>query len=67
MLSRERRSGDRVVGLLVAMPADGASHRTFGNSIYPTLPLTFGGDSKSRRSVLSGVYARGTKTSHTGG
>ena len=35
--------------------------------LYPTLPVSFGGDTKSRRSLLSGVYARGSKRSHTGG
>ena len=29
--------------------------------------LSFGGDTKNRRSLLSGVYARGSKISHTGG
>ena len=29
--------------------------------------VSFGGDTKSRRSLLSGVYARGSKRSHTGG
>ena len=29
--------------------------------------MSFGGDTKSRRSLLSGVYARGSKISHTGG
>ena len=33
----------------------------FGNSVYPALPVPFGGDTKSRRSLLSGVYARGSK------
>ena len=28
------------------------------------LPVSFGGDTKSRRSLLSGVYARGSKISH---
>ena len=41
--------------------------RNFGNSIYPALTLYFGGDTKGRRSLLSGVYARGSKRSHTGG
>ena len=36
----------------------------FGNSVYPALPVSFGGDTKSRRSLLSGVYARGSKISH---
>ena len=31
------------------------------------LSVPFGGDTKSRRSLLSGVYARGSKRSHTGG
>ena len=35
-----------------------------GNSVYPTLPLPFGGDTNSCRSLLSGVYARGSKRSH---
>ena len=32
---------------------------------YPALPVTvsFGGDTKSRRSLLSGVYARGSSIS----
>ena len=38
--------------------------RNFGNSVYPALPVSFGGDSKCRRSLLSGVYARGSKRSH---
>ena len=36
----------------------------FGNSVYPALPVSFGGDSKSRRSLLSGVYASRSKRSH---
>ena len=36
----------------------------FGNFLYPTLPVSFGRDTKSRRSLLSGVYARGSKISH---
>ena len=35
--------------------------------LYPTLPGSFGRDTKSRWSLLSGVYARGSKISHTGG
>ena len=38
--------------------------RNFGNSVYPALPVSFGGDTKSRRSLPSGVYARGSKRSH---
>ena len=60
----ERRTGDRVV--LGSSPAGGTSLRNFGNSVHPTLPVSFGGDTKSRRSLLSGVYARGSKISNTG-
>ena len=45
-------------------PAAATLLRNFGNSIYPALPVSFGGDTKSRRSLLSGVYARGSKRSH---
>ena len=31
---------------------------------YPTMPVSFGGDTKSGRSLLSGVYARVSKRSH---
>ena len=36
----------------------------FGNSVYPALPVSFGRDSKSSRSLLSGVYARGSERPH---
>ena len=39
----------------------------FGNFLYPTLPVSFGRDTKSHWSLLSGAYARGSKISHTGG
>ena len=29
--------------------------------LYPTLPVSFEGETKRRRSLLSGVYARGSK------
>ena len=45
-------------------PAASTSPRNFGNSVYPALPGSFGGDTESRRSLLSGVYARGSKRSH---
>ena len=61
----ERGTGDRVV--LGSNPAAATSLRKFGNSVYPALPVSFGGDTKSHRSLLSGVYARGSKISHTGG
>ena len=40
------------------------SRRNFGNSVHPDLPVSFGWDGKSRWSLLSGVYARGSKRSH---
>ena len=40
------------------------SLRNFGNSVYPALPVSFGWDTKSRWSFLSGVYARESKRSH---
>ena len=55
-------TGERVV--LCSNPAAATSLRNFGNSVYPALPVSFGGDTKSRRSLLSGVYARGSKISH---
>ena len=61
----ERWTGDRVV--LGSNPTDSTSIRNFGNSVYPALPVHFGGDSKSCRFLLSGVYARGSKRSHTAG
>ena len=36
----------------------------FGNFLYPTLPVSFVRDTKSSWSLLSGVYARGSKISH---
>ena len=32
-------------------PAAATSLRNFGNSVYPALPVSFGGDTKSRRSL----------------
>ena len=59
----ERWTGDRTVQ--GSNPtAENFSLRNFGNSVYPALPVSFGGDTKSRRSLLSGVYARGSKRSH---
>ena len=45
-------------------PTAETSLRNFGNSVYPALPVSFGGDTKSRRSLLSGFYARGSIISH---
>ena len=59
----ERWTGDRTVR--GSNPtAENFSLRNFGNSVYPALPVSFGGDTKRRRSLLSGVYARGSKRSH---
>ena len=58
----ERWTGDRVV--LDLNPAAVTSLQNFGNSVCPALPVSFGGDTKSCRSLLSGVYARGSKISH---
>ena len=58
----ERWTGVRVV--LGSNPAAATSLRNFGNSVYPTLPASFGGDTKNRWSLLSGVYARESKISH---
>ena len=55
----EHWTGDRVV--LGSNPDAATSLRNFGNSVYPTLPVSFGGDTKSRWSLLSGVCARGKK------
>ena len=55
-------TGDRVV--LGSNPAAATSLRNFGNSVYPTLLVSFRGDTKSRWSLLSGVYARESKRSH---
>ena len=57
-------TGDRTVSRPGSNPATVTSLRNFGNSVYPALPVSFGGDTKSRRSLLSGVYARGSKRSH---
>ena len=58
----QRCTGDRVV--LDSNPSVETSIRNFGYSVYPALPVSFGGDTKSRRSLLSGVYARGNKITH---
>ena len=41
--------------------------QNLGNFIHPTLPVSFGRDTKSSWSLLPGVYASGSKRSHTGG
>ena len=57
-------AGDRTVSRPGSNPAAGTSLQNFGNPVYPALPVSFGGDTKSRRSLLSGVYAGGSKRSH---
>ena len=58
----ERWTGDRMV--LGSNPAAATSLRNFDNSVYPALPVSFGGDTKRRRSLLSGVYVRGSTKFH---
>ena len=51
--SLECRTGNR--GVMGSNPASAGatSLRNFGNSAYPTLPVSFAGDTKSRQSLLS--------------
>ena len=58
------RTGDR--GVVGSNPIGSTLLRNFGNSVYPTLPVSVGGETKSRWSLLPGVNARGSKISHTG-
>ena len=60
----ERWTGDREV--LGSNPAVPTSLRNFGNSVYLALPVSFGRDTKSRRSLVSGVSATGSKIFHIG-
>ena len=57
----ERWTGDRVV--LGLNPSVATSLWNIGHSVYPALSVSFGEDTKSCRSLLSGVYARGSKRS----
>ena len=59
----DRWTGDRV-GLDSNPAAVTHSLRNFSNSVYLALLVSFGGDTKSRRSLLLGVYARESKRSH---
>ena len=59
----ERATDDRVVA--GSNPAEAVWK--LGNFLYPTLPVSFRRDTKSRWPLLSGVYARGSERSHTGG
>ena len=61
------RALDWRTGGLGSNPAAATSLRNFDNSVYPALPVSFGRDTKSCRSLLSGVYVMGSKISHTGG
>ena len=61
------RSGGRAVERRTVNREDGGSIPSLGNFVHLTLPVCFGRDTKSRWSLLSGVYARGSKISHTGG
>ena len=44
----------------------GASFRNLGKFVYPTLPVSFGGDAKNRWSFPPVVSAMRSKRSHTG-
>ena len=57
-------TGDRTVSAGFESHLRKTLRRNFGNSVYPALPVSFGGDTKSRRSLLSGGYTRGSKRSH---
>ena len=65
------RSSGRVVERTVNRGDGGSIPPTavskLSNFVHLTLPVSFGRDTKSRWSLLSGVYARGSKRSHTGG
>ena len=54
----ECRIGDQVVPS--SNPAVTTSLRNFGNYVYPALPVSFRIDLKIRRSLLFGIYARGS-------
>ena len=59
----ERRTVNRGDG--GSIPPTAVSKRSI--SFTPHLPVSFGRDTKSRWSLLSGVYDRGSKIVHTGG
>ena len=66
------RSGGRAVEHRTVNRGDGgsippATVSKLSNFVHLTLPVSFGRDTKSQWSLLSGVYARGSKRSHTGG
>ena len=57
-------AGDRTVSRPGSNPATVTSLRNFGNSVSPPCQCLSEETLKSRRSLLSGVYARGSKRSH---
>ena len=60
------RTDDRGGGAWFRIPL--AVRRNFGGSfVQSTVPMSFGGDTKSRRSFLSEVSAWGCTRHHTGG
>ena len=59
-----RALGWRPGGPAKRWSAEATSLRNFGNSVYPALPVSIGRDTTSRQSLLSVVYARGSKRSH---
>ena len=63
----ERRSPDKAADRGTVVQSHLPPFRNLGDFVRPTLPVSFGRDTKSRWSLLSGVYGRGSKRSHTGG
>ena len=65
------RSGGRAVERRTVSRGDGGSNpptavsKLKAISFTPQLPVSFGRDTKRRRSLVSGVYGRGSKRSHT--
>ena len=61
-------AGDRTVSRPGSNPATVTSLRNFGNSVYPALPVSFGGDTKIKAVgpfyLVSMANARGSKRSH---
>ena len=49
-------------GVQGSNPAAATSLRNFSNSVYPALPVSFGGDNKRCRSLLSGVTPKKVHT-----
>ena len=68
-----RRGGAVVEWYSVGLSVEGTGvqnhllpFQNLDNFVHPTLLVSFGRDTKSRWSLLPGVYARGSKRSHTG-